>query len=118
MAFLSAGAKLAMNSLNLGDDSIPPMLNTKMAATEVQPRMECPDKKSATEANRVPTTMLVVARIKPLKYAKMKQLVMMRPALRLSMPSGKIWVPSLLRSRKNFQKAPAVSPPAWEKNFT
>jgi methionyl-tRNA formyltransferase len=61
MAFLSSGAKLPMNSLNLGLESISPTEKTRMAPTETQPAMEYPDRTMATVARSVPTTMLVVA---------------------------------------------------------
>ena len=66
MAFLSCGAKLPMNSLNLGLESISPMLKVAITATITQPVVACPIANKAIVDSNVPTTMLVVARIKPL----------------------------------------------------
>ena len=64
-----------------------------------QPLVAGPMRKKDAVASSAPTTIEVVARMRPLSQAKKKQTVMMRPAFRLSSDSGKIAVPASLVTR-------------------
>src|ERR1039457_1948797 len=117
MAFLSAGAMLPRNSLNLGLASISPTLKMIMARTAKPMLLVAPKNASAMTTNTVPSNMLVVARIFALRPANRKQVSMIMPALMLTMPSGWMVWPLSSMPRKNFQK-PLWVPPAPKRNCT
>ena len=117
MAFLSGGAMLPRNSLNLGLASISPMLKMIMASTANPTRLDAPKQTSAMTIKTVPTRRLVVARIFAPNPANRKHVSIIMPALMFTMPSGWMVRPLASMPRKNCQNQFCV-PSAPKRNLT
>ena len=101
MAFLPSGAMLPINSFFFGLIIISPNENMTMANTIIQAVLVAPITTKAKILSKQPANIAVVIRYLAVRAATRKQVVIIMPALRLSMPSGMTLVPVLSSPSQN-----------------